>query len=200
MDLNAQNSREQFQHHLEETLLWCASRDWAANSAEGLRTALLRPSEQASVTKTFLNYEEFWKITDQQRWQMVEQLATKRAALLHYQPVKPLDSSNPLSGGRLLAFDPLSTLSDGGAWSGSQGFFDYDSVPAWDTWIFFDRNCAMPGALRDRFDSYLLCWVPELLVEAVAEGIDRDIGECIIWASDLDTVFIRRLRQAGLLI
>ena len=50
------------------------------------------------------------------------------------------------------------------------------------------------------FDSYLLCWVPESLVSMVTEGIYVNPEECILWATGLDTVFLRRLKQAGLVV
>ena len=60
MDVESQDQLAHFQRRLGETRVWCASQDWSANPAEGLRTALFRPSEQAGVEQTFPDYSEFW--------------------------------------------------------------------------------------------------------------------------------------------
>jgi len=199
MDFESQDPLAYFQHRLGETRAWCASQDWSANPAEGLRTALFRPSEQASVEQTFRGYGGFWKKTPQQRQQIVEQLALKRAALLQEQGIPLLQFVKPLTGGRLLAFTPDGTLSDGAAKLATQGFVDDDNLPAWDTWIWYVTNDRVSNLEWWRgCNSYLLSWVPDVLVEVIEAGIDVNPEECLRWATDLDTAFIRQLKQAGL--
>src|SRR5258708_4477914 len=198
MDVESQDQLAHFQRRLGETRAWCASQDWSANPEEGLRTALFRPSEQACVEQTFPDYSEFWKKTPQQRQQIVEQLALKRVALLQEQSIPLLPLAKPLIGGRLLAFTPDGTLSDGAANLATQGFFDDDNIPAWDTWIWYVTNDRVSNLEWWRgCDSYLLSWVSDSLVEVVAAGIDVNPEECLCWATDLDTAFIRQLKQAG---
>src|SRR5260370_42511602 len=115
MDFERQDPLAHFQHRLGETRAWCASQDWSANPAEGLRTALFRPSEQASVEQTFHGCGEFWQKTPQQRQQIVEHLALKRTALLQEQVIPLLQFVEPLTGGPLRAFPPEGTLRDGAA-------------------------------------------------------------------------------------
>jgi hypothetical protein len=166
----------------------------------------LRPSEQASVECTFLRASEladkslqaFWDQSPWQRQQVVEQLARQRSDLLYRQdsPIIPL--AQPLTGGRILAFNPEETVSDGMGPYMTGGFLDCDCVPAWDTWISYvveDSEGTLP--LQPR--AYFLSWVPEALVPAIERAIDVDMLGCLQWASDLDTAFIRQLRQEGLL-
>jgi len=198
MDVESQDQLAHFQHRFGETRVWCASQDWSANPAEGLRTALFRPSEQAGVEQTFPDYSEFWGKTPQQRQQIVEHLALKRVAVLQEQSIPLLPLAKPLIGGRLLAFTPDGTLSDGAAKLATQGFFDDDNIPAWDTWIWYVTNDRVSNLEWWRgCDSYLLSWVPDSLVEVVAAGIDVNQEACLRWATDLDTAFIRQLKQAG---
>jgi len=100
-----------------------------------------------------------------------------------------------LLGGRLLAFDPQNRLDDGLAGEVTQGFFDDCNIPAWDTWISY----VIEDEARCPFNAYLLSWVPEALVESVEAGIHVNMEECICWVSDLETVFVRQIRQAGLI-
>src|ERR1051326_6474071 len=99
------------QRRLAETIAWCASKDWSANPAEGLRTDKLRPPEPEQSGDTILN----WRATPQERQQIVEQLAIKRTKLLQEQGIPPFQLVLPLTRGRLLAFNPDRTLSDGAA-------------------------------------------------------------------------------------
>ena len=72
--------------------------------------------------------------------------------------------------GRILLFVPSETLFDGAAQQSSNGFFDVNNVPPWDTWVDF-------------VDRAIVCWVPTVLVDAVQMGIDVNPEECIRWAS-----------------
>jgi hypothetical protein len=124
----------------------------------------------------------------QRQWQQhVEQLAMKRAALLHTQDTSFLQLLQLRPGGRLLAFDLQGTLSDGAAKLATQGFFDDDNVPAWDTWISYVVAITVSSTSWHPFDSYLLSWVPEPLVDVVEAGIYVNPEKCIRWAAHLDT-------------
>lgn len=193
-----QNQMAHFQRRLEETIVWCASQDWSTNPAQGLRTALFRPSEyqlKGHYDDVFLTY------TPQQRQLLVEQIADTRATLLEKRGIARVSFADLLNSGRFLAFTPDGTLQDGAANLATYGFFDDDNIPAWDTWLWYVTNdfVSKPehwcGGVTD---SYLLSWVPDSLVEVVASGIWVNPEECIRWATDLDTPFIRQLKQAGL--
>ena len=75
----------------------------------------------------------------------------RRAELLPSQAIERRE-------GRLLLFAPQDSLSDGAATVASEGFFDTDNVPAWDTWRYFD-------------DQTLVSWVPHQLISKVQSGI-----------------------------
>lgn len=73
--------------------------------------------------------------------------------------------------GKFLLFTPQDSLSDGAATVASEGFFDVDNVPAWDTWLYFDGRT-------------LVSWVPAQLISKVQSGIDVNPEGCIRWADD----------------
>lgn len=207
MDFANMDQITYFQRRLVETIAWCSSQDWSfqcpsretitysafMTSGKGLRTDLLRPPELSE------RGEMVWK-TSRERQHVVERLAIKRAALLQEQDISPLQTVQPLTGGRLLAFNPDGSTSDGALHDFTQGFVDGSNLPAWDTWICYVTNDLVSNLEWWRgCDSYLLSWVPDALVEGVETGIDVNSDDCVRWAADLDAAFIQQLKQAGLL-
>ena len=71
--------------------------------------------------------------------------------------------------GKLLHYWPHENLACGAAEYSSNGFFDADNVPPWDTWVSFDG-------------STLISWVPAILIPLAQAGIDANPEECISWA------------------
>jgi hypothetical protein len=70
--------------------------------------------------------------------------------------------------GRLLHYDPRENVSDGASRYASNGFFDPNDAPPWDTWV-------------DYSDGTLTSWVPDLLVPLAQAGIDANVVDCIGW-------------------
>ena len=103
-----------------------------------------------------------------------------------------------LAGGRLLLFDPDGTLSDEAATPESEGFFDADNVPAWDTWVWYAEEPTSRQGGWAMWSSYLVAWVPPHVVELANRGILVNPEMCIQWASEVDTALTRRLRAAML--
>lgn len=211
MDFKNPDNCAQFEGRLAETIAWCASQDWAFHprslqtplafpfniSGTGLRTHQLRPPEIEENMRAIFDagypQEKTRELLDiesekiEQQWrQNVERLAKERAALLQAQNIFIRQVALPLADGRILAYSPEETLSDGAAEVATDGFFDAETVPAWDTWLVY---------LAD--DHLLLSWVPNSLLKAVEVGMYVDMAECIRWAADLDTPPIRQLKQAG---
>src|SRR5262249_9402333 len=88
-----------------------------------------------------------------QRPQHVAHLAEQRAVLVHDQRLAIPDLILPLARESLLAYFPDENLSDGAAAVASDGYFDYDNIPPWDTWVVYVAA-----------DHLLLSWVPDALV------------------------------------
>src|SRR5215469_13736272 len=97
----------------------------------------------------------------------VETLVQRRLELLRNE-ARSLETINPEEG-KLLLFTPQDSLSDGAATVASDGFFDVDNVPAWDTWLYFDGHT-------------LLSWIPPQLISKVQSGVDVNPEACIKWA------------------
>ncbi|HWY70028.1 MAG TPA: hypothetical protein VNX88_15260 [Terriglobales bacterium] len=120
-----------------------------------LRSAALKPS---FAMDEFAN-DESWA-------DAVAEVVAKRSQLLD--AVFPEDEASAQDQGRLLVFVPGETLMDGGAKYSSNGFFDVNNVPPWDTWVSFS-------------DRTLVSWVPSVLVETAQRGIDVNPEACISW-------------------
>jgi len=151
---------------LKETQAWCAS--CLSHSANyNLRSPELKPKH----IETGLGLLDW---TPQQRQTGVDELAGKRAQLLNSRRFEQSLDDN----GRVLVLVPDHSLFDGAAEVETEGFFDGNNVPAWDTWI-------------DYIEGHLLAWVPSVLVELVEGGIQVNPEQCIMWASDVDIPFLR---------
>ena len=84
---------------------------------------------------------------------------------------KAIEQPTPSSrdAGRLLLYEPYENVCDGASEYSSNGFFDVNDAPPWDTWVSFDGRT-------------LLSWVPPVLVPLAQAGIDANAVDCIRWA------------------
>jgi len=126
----------------------------------------------------------------------VDALAAERARLLLSDGRYPAGLAEDLAGGRLLGYDPDANLCDGAAETRSNGFFDVDNMPPWDTWVCY--ACELDEQPWRYFESYLISWVPPTFLALAEQGIWFNPEECIVWADELDTPFEEQLRAAGL--
>jgi len=179
---------------LSETIAWCET------AQASLRTTALCPHDALLILgQPTIQDPGPWvwqRPTTTWRQSIVDELARDRARLLakRGQPFSPQHGQ-----GRLLLFDPDGTLSDGAAEAESEGFFDVDNMPAWDTWLCFAEDSSIEAGGYHPFCGWLLCWVPDHLTNLVSNGTRVNPEECIVWANDVDTVLTRKLRAAGLL-
>lgn len=169
---------------LAETIAWCAGRVRLDHLQGCLRTRELEPrlSRMLHITAG-----------------EVDALAERRAQALRAQGRYPevAAGSGRLGSGRLLVFDPESSLSDGAAAAESGDFFDDDNVPPWDTWVgWIEEGEPRPGRWSS-FDRYILVWVPGELVEVVGRGVYVNPEECLVWADELMAPLGGTLRRAG---
>jgi hypothetical protein len=99
------------------------------------------------------------------RTELVEALAEKRASLLRDMNAFPAAVSSDLAGGRLLVYEPDSNVEDGASEYMSKGYFDERDAPPWDTWVCY-------------FDCQLISWVPPCLLDLVRAGIGTNPVDC----------------------
>ncbi len=124
------------------------------------------------------------------RYRAVENLCRHRHDRIKHQNVS---SNSSAALGRCLVFDTEQSLFDGSSSNVSGGFFDVNNAPPWDTWILYrieDNN--IPGKFNS-WSSYLVTWVPVPMVDIVQDAIDVNPEQCLAWASDIDSDFVKGL-------
>lgn len=92
-----------------------------------------------------------------------------------------------LNGSELMVYFPDQNLRDGYAELVSEGFFDVENAPPFDTWIaFFDDG---PSVADRSLRTYLLCFVPHRFMTLAEAGIDGNPEQCILWLEPAKTRF-----------
>jgi hypothetical protein len=85
----------------------------------------------------------------------------------------------------------------------TNGFFDANNVPPYDTWVWMVRNVrtfdCSDGAAGEMEANYLVAWVPPDFVALASAGIDVNPEKCIRWLDTLGDDFVRSLRRLNLL-
>ena len=176
--MNIQALRD-FKRRLAQTIFWCTTRPDTTNPESCFRTPALRPS-----------------LFEENRFHMVDRVVRGREAW-GGEEIREAKIPDALGGGRLLIYFPDSNLCCGAAEQQTDGFFDVDNVPPWDTWVLYwedeEKNV-------DSFaGEYLIAWVPPAFVELANEGINVNPEECIKWLSDTSVEVARVLRAENLL-
>lgn len=89
-----------------------------------------------------------------------------------------------------MVFDSQQSLSDGAAAVETGFLFDNDNVPPWDTWLLFVEETSRTQGRWKAFDSYLLCWIPNELLELGEKAIFVNAEGCLRWADEISTPFL----------
>jgi hypothetical protein len=179
------SDQRQFIRRLTETIAWCRDAGSLAQPKTSLRTCKPRQKDLSSQSH------------------QVYSVASDRSSHLRSLGQRDLAPVTDLAGGRLLAYFPDDNLACGVAEVESQGFFDTNNIPPYDTWVWMVRNirsfaCA-DGASGEMEANYLVAWVPPDFIPQASGGVDVNPEECILWLDTLDDAFVRSLRRLGLL-
>lgn len=111
---------------------------------------------------------------------LVETICQRRAELLKERKAQLLYELEKT--GQLLVFYPGISLFDGAAELSSEGYFNSNNEPPWDTWLHFGENPESLEPESHRF--FLLCWVPNSQLSIAQRGIDANPEGCIEWLSE----------------
>jgi uncharacterized protein (TIGR02996 family) len=134
-----------------------------------------------------------WRHRDE--WlQMLLELSVVRRQQLERLGRAPTRLATHLGGGRLILSVPQWSLPDQAVSRNSNGFFDQNNLPPWDTWVarIDESITASPE------EGYLLSWVPPGWLYWASLGVAANIEGGPVWAHETTTPFLRRLRQAGI--
>jgi hypothetical protein len=107
----------------------------------------------------------------------VEFICQARRAALTKAGIDVVTGSSDLAGGRVLSTDFTSDWCVI-AQPESDGFFDADDLPGWDTWF----HCSRKG----RSEFQVFCWVPPQLAQMAENGIEVLPIPCLRWVDGPD--------------
>jgi hypothetical protein len=169
---------KEFVKSLTQTILWCTSCVVLTDPKNSLRnfqpSYLVAPDLQVSDVSS----DKYF--------------ALLRANVKSDQPVKDL------CGGRLIAFEPSQSLSDGAAEQASNGYFDSHNCPPPDTWVWFVYYEGGYQRVRHEYSSgYLIAWVPPQFLELVNAGIWVIPEQCVERLDRYKSPFAEELRTRG---
>jgi hypothetical protein len=218
VDMPSSNSNlniDALQWRLAEVITWCTRhgslRD-AAEAAVMLRTQQLCPIglvyAKGDYVVTEGSYTYFEPSLGRQQPEalkgIVEGVATRRAEELKLSHRYPVAPAQTLAGGRLLCYAPYENLAEGVEEASTDGYFDLEAVPPWDTWLWFcteETPIFRPSSKQTFWNSnYLISWVPSELVDIVSQGgVATSSTDALAWADELDSALFRQLRVAGIL-
>lgn len=193
---------------LAEAIAWCTrhgSMTDAASAVTKLRTPQLCPPGFTYMTdkhgythmEPSLGSQEPQALTD-----IVEAVARLRVDQLRLNNSYPLAPAQHLAGGRLLCYAPYENLAEGVEEQETQGYFDVDAVPPWDTWLWFvieqTRLQKRPHGHEFWYDTYLVTWIPPDLIDVVDMGaVATSTTDALAWADELDSELLTQLRAAN---
>jgi hypothetical protein len=180
------HQQREFISNLTDAIAWCTVSGSSSDPASSLRTC--KPELDDLLCQS----------------SQVFRVGLKRSQRLREAGRETRPAVTDLCGGRLVAFFPSDSLSDGVAKTHSKGFFDVDNVPPYDTWVWMARNVR-----RREYDdhttgeieaNYLVAWVPPNFIELADAGIEANDPECCIrWLDEVDDDFVRSLRNMNFL-
>ncbi|MFV8755228.1 hypothetical protein ACNOYE_32160 [Nannocystaceae bacterium ST9] len=151
---------------LRSVIRWVSARLSGALEHERLRTRDLLPT-----SRSLRDNEAVANALAVDPWGLVEAIAVGRRL--------PMSLSTRELPGRLMVYFPHQNLCDGAAETVSEGFFDVDNAPPWDTWVacFHDRT-------KPELGPYVIAWIPEPFIAFADAGIGVNPEECIAWLDE----------------
>jgi hypothetical protein len=181
--LDEADAQRRFVRNLTEAIVWCTASGSLSNPETSLRTCeptiLISPEDQ------------------------VRGVCSSRSMSLWHSGRRDLPAVTGLCGGRLVAYFPNDNLCDGVAKTHSKGFFDFDNIPPFDTWVWWVRNVRREEyddhTTSEREVDYLVAWVPPDFVALADAGIRINAEDCIMWLDEVDDNFVRSLRSMNFL-
>ena len=175
------HDQRRFVEQLTEAILWCRG--------EG---SILQPRTSLRTCKPDQN-----DLTSQHH--QVFSVCLERSRRLSSSGRRHLSPVTSLCGGRLLAYFPDDNLADGWAETVSEGFFDVNNIPPYDTWVWMVRNIrTFEYADHEQGEieaNYLVAWVPPDFMPLASRGVDANPEGCILWLDTLNDEFVQSLRR-----
>jgi hypothetical protein len=180
-----------FWQRVAESIDWCAGRSSNEDPQLSLRSAVFgEPTLIAPWGFLQRGFDEWVDLPETEknvladraeahRTAIVDALCDRRSQLLKAARIRLSTGKKNLGEARFIIYQPEANLCDGAARTNSEGYYDNDNMPPWDTWIMYlQADTTLPGRL--------ICWVPLEHIELVERGIEVNPERCIYWATEKD--------------
>jgi hypothetical protein len=165
---------EELALRLAETVAWCNLHARVDDAGASTRSPALCPPVMALPEPQRLSWLLDKPGEPQAAVEFVCQARRRELARLGI-PVAPVGPD--IANGRVL-FTTIDTDSCAAATDPSNGYYDEDDLPGWDTW-FWHRTTNRPwGAIY--------CWVPARLIELASSGMYVIPVQIVEWAGPLE--------------
>lgn len=159
---------------LAETVAWCSRHARAEDAGASTRSFALIPQVMTIPDSQPLHRLLYVPAEAKRAVDFVCEARRRELKRLDI-PVVPVGSD--LAGGRILV-TTIDTDSCEAATEPSNGYYDHNDLPGWDTW-FLHRD-------TDRSWGAIFCWVPAGLVELAQRGMDVIPFISVEWAQSLE--------------
>ena len=159
---------------LAETVTWCSRRARAEDADTSTRTLLFCPPVLALPREKRLS--RLLGVLGESK-EAVDFVCMARRRELARLGVSIAPVGPDLAGGRIL-FTTIDTDSCEAATGPSNGYYDGDDLPGWDTWFYHRPTEQRSGAIY--------CWVPSHIVELAQYGMDVIPVMSVAWAQSLE--------------
>jgi len=159
---------------LADTVAWCSRHARADDAGSSTRSLALRPPVMALPDSQPLH--RLLDVPGEAK-AALDFVCEARRRELERLGIPVLSVGSDLAGGRIL----LTTIDTDSCWAAtepSNGYYDLNDLPGWDTW-FLHRE-------TDRLWGAIYCWVPAGLVELAQRGMDVIPVMSVEWARSLD--------------
>jgi hypothetical protein len=159
---------------LAETVAWCSRHARAADAGASTRSPALCPPVMALPQEQRLS--RLLNLPGEPKAAVESVCEARRRELSRLDiPVVPVGPD--FARGRIL-FTTIDTDSCAASTGPSNGYYDWDDLPGWDTW-FYHRPTDRPwGAIY--------CWVPAHLIELARNGMDVIPVMSVEWAHSIE--------------
>jgi hypothetical protein len=149
-------------NELRETQILCAAKANLSRPMDCLRSEELRPP-----------------LLIPSRLEAVDAVRAERKRLIVYESMRDNAAPEAATSGRLIAYNPDFNLACGTSEVETNGYFDVNNTPPWDTWVAL---LDAPGAKC--FETSLIAWVPPIFLSLVQAGIEVIPEQCVRWLDD----------------
>ena len=177
---------------LFEAQLWC-SFCLEGNGGYSLRTDQLRPTRHLyevfdGLSPNAENYKQEYSRRLDKLEQITEYVVQKRSELIRNTALEK--KRQRLLPGRVLRYIPFNSTGDGLSEMISGGIFDQFDEPGWDGWVRYvvcteELKRWQEGAEYVEHLDFLLCWIPQPLVDRVDEAVRGIADFSIEWHTGL---------------